>query len=50
MAGQPQAGQQKNILRLLGLAMVPLTMAFPKALFCYWLTANVFTLGQGTGT
>ena len=49
MAGQPQAGQQKNILRLLGLAMVPLTMSFPKALFCYWLTANVFTLGQGTG-
>ncbi|KAF9924730.1 Mitochondrial inner membrane protein oxa1l [Linnemannia zychae] len=43
---QPKA--MKNIMRFMAVAMVPLTMNFPSAIFVYWLTSNVFTAGQIT--
>ncbi|KAG0215800.1 Mitochondrial inner membrane protein oxa1l [Mortierella sp. GBA30] len=41
---QPKA--MKNVMRVMAVAMVPLTMNFPSAIFVYWLTSNVFTAGQ----
>ncbi|KAF9914897.1 Mitochondrial inner membrane protein oxa1l [Lobosporangium transversale] len=43
---QPKA--VKNVMRFMAVAMVPLTMNFPAAIFVYWLTSNVFTAGQIT--
>ncbi|GBG75751.1 hypothetical protein CBR_g20997 [Chara braunii] len=44
MQGQPIAGKMKTFLRVLGVAMIPLAASFPKALFCYWLPSNLFSL------
>ncbi|KAG0279437.1 Mitochondrial inner membrane protein oxa1l, partial [Linnemannia exigua] len=41
---QPKA--MKNVMRVMAVAMVPLTMNFPSAIFVYWLTSNVFTASQ----
>ncbi|KAF9912896.1 Mitochondrial inner membrane protein oxa1l [Linnemannia zychae] len=41
---QPKA--MKNVMRVMAVAMVPLTMNFPSAIFVYWLTSNMFTAGQ----
>ncbi|KAK3842978.1 MAG: 60Kd inner membrane protein-domain-containing protein [Linnemannia gamsii] len=41
---QPKA--MKNIMRVMAVAMVPLTMNFPSAIFVYWLTSNMFTASQ----
>ncbi|KAG9072741.1 Mitochondrial inner membrane protein oxa1l [Linnemannia hyalina] len=41
---QPKA--MKNVMRVMAVAMVPLTMNFPSAIFVYWLTSNFFTAGQ----
>ncbi|KAF9407275.1 Mitochondrial inner membrane protein oxa1l [Podila epigama] len=41
---QPKA--MKNVMRFMAVAMVPLTMEFPAAIFVYWLTSNVYTAGQ----
>ncbi|KAG0282865.1 Mitochondrial inner membrane protein oxa1l [Linnemannia gamsii] len=41
---QPKA--MKNVMRVMAVAMVPLTMNFPAAIFVYWLTSNVFTASQ----
>ncbi|KAJ8610481.1 hypothetical protein CTAYLR_007778 [Chrysophaeum taylorii] len=38
----------KNVMRGLGVAMVPLTATMPASVFCYWLTANLFSLVQTT--
>lgn len=46
MQGQPMLGKMKMFLRGLAVLLVPLTASFPKALFCYWLTANVCSLIQ----
>ena len=35
----------KNVMRGLGVCMLPVTYAFPTAVFCYWFTANSFSLG-----
>ncbi|OAQ36602.1 hypothetical protein K457DRAFT_64373 [Linnemannia elongata AG-77] len=43
---QPKA--MKNVMRVMAVAMVPLTMNFPSAIFVYWLTSNMFTAGQIT--
>ena len=48
-AGEHQAQQQekmKNVMRVLAVAMVPLTMSFPGAVFCYWCTSNSFSCVQ----
>ncbi|KAF9103455.1 Mitochondrial inner membrane protein oxa1l [Mortierella sp. GBA35] len=41
---QPKA--MKNVMRVMAVAMVPLTMNFPSAIFVYWLTSNMFTASQ----
>ncbi|CAM6095028.1 unnamed protein product [Calypogeia fissa] len=46
MQGQPMLAKMKMFLRGLAVLLVPLTASFPKALFCYWLTANVFSIFQ----
>ncbi|KAJ6913008.1 hypothetical protein NC651_015476 [Populus alba x Populus x berolinensis] len=47
MEGNPAAGTMKNVSRALAVASVPLTMNFPKAVFCYWVTSNLFSLAYG---
>ncbi|KAJ9173720.1 hypothetical protein P3X46_016830 [Hevea brasiliensis] len=47
MEGNPAAGTMKNVSRVLAVVSVPLTMGFPKAIFCYWITSNLFSLGWG---
>uniref|UniRef100_A0A7N0U1V4 Membrane insertase YidC/Oxa/ALB C-terminal domain-containing protein n=1 Tax=Kalanchoe fedtschenkoi TaxID=63787 RepID=A0A7N0U1V4_KALFE len=47
MEGSSAAGTMKKFSRVLAFLTVPFTMSFPKALFCYWLTSNFFTLGYG---
>ncbi|KAK7400533.1 hypothetical protein VNO78_11742 [Psophocarpus tetragonolobus] len=47
MEGNPVAGTMKNVCRGFAILTVPFTMEFPKAIFCYWLTANLFSLVYG---
>ena len=42
----PKKAMMKNVFRGLGVAMVPLTMHFPQAVFMYWCTNNTFSLVQ----
>eukprot|EP00045_Choanoeca_perplexa_P007019 m.61612 g.61612 ORF g.61612 m.61612 type:complete len:410 (-) comp13892_c0_seq2:73-1302(-) len=41
-----QNSNMKNIFRVLSVAMLPVTISFPTAIFVYWCTANFFSLGQ----
>lgn len=47
LEGNPVAGTMKNISRGLAILTVPFTMNFPKAIFCYWITSNLFSLTYG---
>ncbi|CAM8947378.1 unnamed protein product [Rhodiola kirilowii] len=47
MEASPAAGNMKKFSRVLAFLTVPFTMSFPKAIFCYWVTSNFFTLGYG---
>lgn len=47
LEGNPIAGTMKNVSRGLAVLTVPFTMSFPKALFCYWITSNMFSLVYG---
>eukprot|EP00252_Welwitschia_mirabilis_P023458 TRINITY_DN6626_c0_g1_i1.p1 TRINITY_DN6626_c0_g1~~TRINITY_DN6626_c0_g1_i1.p1 ORF type:complete len:450 (+),score=62.69 TRINITY_DN6626_c0_g1_i1:223-1572(+) len=47
LEGNPMAGKMKNVSRVFGLLTVPVTMHFPKAIFCYWITSNLFSLVYG---
>ncbi|XP_043689161.1 mitochondrial inner membrane protein OXA1-like [Telopea speciosissima] len=47
MEGNPVAGNMKNFSRILAVLTVPFTMSFPKAIFCYWMTSNLFSLIYG---
>ncbi|XP_068494610.1 mitochondrial inner membrane protein OXA1-like isoform X1 [Phaseolus vulgaris] len=47
MEGNPAAGTMKKVSRVLAVLTVPFTMGFPKAIFCYWITSNLFSLGYG---
>ncbi|KAK9758068.1 hypothetical protein RND81_01G204300 [Saponaria officinalis] len=47
LEGNPMAGTMKNFSRIIAILAVPLTMGFPKALFCYWITSNLFSLSYG---
>ncbi|KAM7525869.1 hypothetical protein LguiA_015771 [Lonicera macranthoides] len=47
MEGNPAAGTMKKISRIFAVLAVPLTMGFPKAIFCYWITSNLFSLVYG---
>ncbi|KAF9007711.1 Mitochondrial inner membrane protein oxa1l, partial [Haplosporangium bisporale] len=44
--GVAQPKTMKNVMRVMAVAMVPLTMNFPSAIFVYWLTSNAFTASQ----
>ncbi|MCL7024679.1 hypothetical protein MKW94_022628 [Papaver nudicaule] len=47
MQGNPAAQTMKKVSRAFAVLMIPLTASFPKAIFCYWITSNVFTLFYG---
>ncbi|RDY05274.1 Mitochondrial inner membrane protein OXA1, partial [Mucuna pruriens] len=47
LEGNPIAGTMKNVSRGLAVLTVPFTMGFPKAIFCYWITSNLFSLVYG---
>ncbi|KAK7362889.1 hypothetical protein VNO77_05014 [Canavalia gladiata] len=47
MEGNPVASTMKNVSRVLAVLTVPFTMGFPKAIFCYWVTSNLFSLTYG---
>ncbi|KAJ8467729.1 hypothetical protein OPV22_030281 [Ensete ventricosum] len=47
MEGNPMANTMKNFSRVVAFMTVPFTASFPKAIFCYWITSNVFSLGYG---
>nr|XP_007159291.1 hypothetical protein PHAVU_002G225700g [Phaseolus vulgaris]ESW31285.1 hypothetical protein PHAVU_002G225700g [Phaseolus vulgaris] len=47
MEGNPVASTMKNVSRGLAVLTVPFTMGFPKAIFCYWVTSNLFSLVYG---
>lgn len=36
----------RNIMRFIGLGMIPVTCSFPSGVFMYWLTTNLFSLIQ----
>jgi YidC/Oxa1 family membrane protein insertase len=49
MAGNPQQGKMMlTFFRGVAVLMVPLTSAFPAALFCYWTANNTFSLVQSS--
>lgn len=47
MEGNPMAGTMKNVFRAFAVLTVPFTASFPKAIFCYWITTNFFSLIYG---
>ncbi|GMN52959.1 hypothetical protein TIFTF001_022103 [Ficus carica] len=47
LEGNPVAGTMKNFSRGVAVLTVPFTMSFPKAIFCYWVTSNLFSLVYG---
>ncbi|XP_030470154.1 mitochondrial inner membrane protein OXA1 [Syzygium oleosum] len=47
MEGNPMAGTMKNVFRAFAVLTVPFTASFPKAIFCYWITTNFFSLLYG---
>ncbi|XP_001639327.3 mitochondrial inner membrane protein OXA1L isoform X2 [Nematostella vectensis] len=42
----PQMQHMKTFFRVMCVAMIPLTAQFPAAIFTYWVTSNLFSLGQ----
>uniref|UniRef100_A0A2P2KI69 Mitochondrial inner membrane protein OXA1 isoform X1 n=1 Tax=Rhizophora mucronata TaxID=61149 RepID=A0A2P2KI69_RHIMU len=47
MEGNRASGTMKNVSRFLAAVSFPVTMNFPKALFCYWITSSLFSLSSG---
>lgn len=47
MEGNPAAGPIKKFSRVFAVVSIPMTMGFPKAVLCYWVTSNVFSLVYG---
>ncbi|KAG5539536.1 hypothetical protein RHGRI_019924 [Rhododendron griersonianum] len=47
LEGNPAAKTMKTVSRVFAGLTVPLTMTFPKAIFCYWVTSNLFSLTYG---
>uniref|UniRef100_A0A8C5EUQ7 Membrane insertase YidC/Oxa/ALB C-terminal domain-containing protein n=1 Tax=Gouania willdenowi TaxID=441366 RepID=A0A8C5EUQ7_GOUWI len=42
----PNLRAMKTVLRIMPFVILPLTISFPTAVFTYWLTSNLFSLGQ----
>ncbi|CAA2996829.1 mitochondrial inner membrane protein OXA1-like isoform X2 [Olea europaea var. sylvestris] len=47
LEGNPSAGTIKNVSRGFAALSIPFTAGFPKAVFCYWITSNFFSLVYG---
>ncbi|KAL6536371.1 hypothetical protein OROGR_012943 [Orobanche gracilis] len=47
LEGNPTAGTIKNVSRIFAALTIPFTATFPKAIFCYWITSNLFSLAYG---
>ncbi|KAL2547624.1 Mitochondrial inner membrane protein OXA1 [Forsythia ovata] len=47
LEGNPSAGTIKNVSRGFAALSIPFTVGFPKAVFCYWITSNLFSLVYG---
>ncbi|GLJ39064.1 hypothetical protein SUGI_0796350 [Cryptomeria japonica] len=47
LEGNPMAAKMKTFSRFFALMTVPITMNFAKAIFCYWITSNLFSLVYG---
>ncbi|XP_047338684.1 mitochondrial inner membrane protein OXA1 [Impatiens glandulifera] len=47
MEGNPTAKTMKNVSRAFAVLTVPFTMSFPKGIFFYWVTSNIFSLLYG---
>ncbi|XP_073291367.1 mitochondrial inner membrane protein OXA1-like [Primulina huaijiensis] len=47
LEGNPTANTIKNVSRVFVVLTIPLTASFPKAIFCYWITSNLFSLAYG---
>ncbi|CAI8615264.1 unnamed protein product [Vicia faba] len=47
MEGNPMGDTMKKFSRILAFLTVPFTMTFPKAIFCYWITSNLFSVTYG---
>ncbi|RCH97737.1 Mitochondrial inner membrane protein oxa1l [Rhizopus azygosporus] len=45
-AANPQSKGMKNVFRVLSLAVVPFTAWMPSGVFVYWITSNLFSIGQ----
>ncbi|XP_021748335.1 mitochondrial inner membrane protein OXA1-like [Chenopodium quinoa] len=45
--GNPNSNKMKKVSRIFAILAVPFTMGFPKALFCYWITSNLFSMSYG---
>ncbi|XP_069575074.1 mitochondrial inner membrane protein OXA1L isoform X1 [Brachyistius frenatus] len=42
----PNLRTMKTVMRIMPLIILPLTINFPTAVFTYWMTSNLFSLGQ----
>lgn len=47
LEGNPSAKTLKNVSRAFAALTIPFTAGFPKAVFCYWITSNLFSLSYG---
>uniref|UniRef100_A0A1J3I038 Mitochondrial inner membrane protein OXA1-like n=1 Tax=Noccaea caerulescens TaxID=107243 RepID=A0A1J3I038_NOCCA len=47
LEGNPVAGTMKKFSRIIAFLSIPILIGIENALFCYWLTSNLFTLGYG---
>ncbi|KAL9302992.1 Mitochondrial inner membrane protein OXA1 [Arabidopsis thaliana] len=47
LEGNPVAGTMKKFSRIIAFLSIPVLIGIEKALFCYWLTSNLFTLVYG---
>ncbi|XP_033626887.1 mitochondrial inner membrane protein OXA1L-like [Asterias rubens] len=41
-----QMQKMKNVFRIMPFAILPFIISMPKAVFVYWLTSNIFSMGQ----
>ncbi|XP_075085217.1 mitochondrial inner membrane protein OXA1 [Nicotiana tabacum] len=47
LEGNPAGRTIKNVSRAFAALTIPFTAGFPKAIFCYWITSNLFSLSYG---
>ncbi|VFQ68692.1 unnamed protein product [Cuscuta campestris] len=47
LEGNPAGPIIKNVSRFFAALTIPLTATFPKAIFMYWITSNIFSLTYG---